>query len=53
MKLEHVRVGRGFSLWWVLASFVGWAVGSFVSDTLGDTVGEVWFDSMGLTPVGW
>ena len=52
MKFEGARIGRGFWLRWVLASFVGWAVGSLVSDTLGDTVGEVWFDSVGLIALG-
>ncbi len=52
MSCEPQQVGRGFWLWWVLASFVGRALGSFVSDTLGDTVGEVWFDSVGLVVLG-
>ncbi len=52
MPSEPKQVGRGFWLWWVLASFVGRAAGSFVSDTLGDSVGEVWFDSVGLIVLG-
>ncbi len=52
MKFEPARVGRGFWLWWVLASFVGWTVGSVVSDTVGDAVDEVWFDSVGLITLG-